>query len=98
MREAIELLSQWYDSENEVAGPLPPTKETKDFLQRVLWTREPPTKPGWYWAYDQINDPVLVRVDEKSVVWTLDWDRGLPVFSYNLWAGPIEAPSLPETV
>lgn len=68
------------------------------------WTKEPPTKPGCYWAKARVlKSPVMltVNLDAEGKLYGVYMDadgtythRDLRAF--DLWAGPIEAPPLPE--
>ena len=75
------------------------------------WTRQKPSKPGWYWMLNQKEDcglPTVVQI-------VFDWETrrsvtlvpaskdpkvpGLVLDLHNvdaLWAGPIELPSVFE--
>lgn len=62
-------------------------------MDRLRWTTENPTKPGWYWiryGYDKPN-PLVVHVTESNGIWYRDsWvlDQSETVE----WAGPIPEP------
>lgn len=74
------------------------------------WTKEPPTKPGCYWARQKrasgpANNlppivPQMVEVTEwdaaSLVAWTAGCDAQAPLSDFDLWFGPLEAPPLPE--
>lgn len=70
---------------------------------RPKWTKEPPTKPGWHWARFKNNQVLeLVEVGAlmhgKAVVFRHGADRAKTAEDFDLWAGPIETPPLPEEV
>lgn len=67
------------------------------------WTTEPPTKPGWYWARpgpkwtDRETQAVQVMsIGSTRLVSAPGCDGFTDLDYYDLWAGPIEAPPLPE--
>jgi hypothetical protein len=72
----------------------------------LQWTREPPTtkNPGWYWVRmgDQtmmvlVSFPRDLTKRMGAVHFDADGDPWPITFaSVDLWAGPIEAPPLPE--
>ncbi len=71
------------------------------------WTTEPPTKPGWYWARTVGDKTKTLNVVQVVLgdfyrkagsleVLTSGWDKPEQLSDFDLWAGPIEAPPLPE--
>jgi hypothetical protein len=72
------------------------------------WAKEPPTVPGWYWAHDRKSlgedPPAIVRVIEAPfpqysgplIVEIMGYDETFSLSDFAMWAGPIEAPPLPE--
>jgi hypothetical protein len=66
------------------------------------WTREPPTKPGWYWAArrnergEQATEAVHITVVFKHTAVACAGGVNRAVGDFDLWAGPIEAAPLPE--
>lgn len=73
------------------------------------WTTKPPTQPGWYWAVRRGGRPETVRVvmrerlpmdtayeSRRFVVDVIGGDEQDEFSDYTHWAGPIEAPPLPE--
>jgi hypothetical protein len=63
----------------------------------VIWTTEPPTKPGWYW-HRESGEAVVVKVlsvgnDYRSDLIELDGDDGpYYVRPTGQWAGPLKPP------
>lgn len=55
-------------------------------MPRVLrWTKEPPTKPGWYWVRfdkEEIRMLEIRRSELKTIQKFTEWE----------WAGPIPEP------
>ncbi len=73
----------------------------------VQWTTTPPTKPGWYWVWHQVAGiqvaHVFVQSDADDLVVSTGSDgvslpHAIRKEYFTLWAGPIEAPPLPEEV
>jgi hypothetical protein len=65
------------------------------------WTRTPPTRPGFYWARPGAKwtaQPVNATEwgPGELVAWSPGCDSQTGLDYYDLWAGPIEAPPLPE--
>ena len=73
---------------------------------RPTWTKEPPTKLGWYWArvaqpLTDAGSTMVVEVLHPHLTGALHasvpgWDAGADLQDFDLWAGPLEAPPLPE--
>jgi hypothetical protein len=67
----------------------------------VKWTREKPTKPGFYWLRRQDDDDIVIRLwrwstEEFSVAFTgTDYDRDLGEVD-GLWAGPLTTDDIQE--
>jgi hypothetical protein len=70
----------------------------------MTWTTETPTKPGWYWLRDLMNDTpicdpttytvVRLSFDLQGHTWVHDSD-GFVQLSQRFrgsWAGPLEPP------
>jgi hypothetical protein len=72
-------------------------RETTEWVKRLQWTAEKPTKAGWYW-YRPVPEgiPSIERVvSKRRKYWVLEGAReiGAPVPLYNgEWAGPLEMP------
>jgi hypothetical protein len=73
--------------------------------RRQVWTKTPPTKPGWYWAraargMSMEGEIMPVRVYDFALrvprVEVPGWDAGADIEAFDLWAGPIEAQPLPK--
>lgn len=63
---------------------------------RPQWTREPPTKPGWYWVVACKGEaPQAVLKDNGDSIYVGDHQKSVGEFD-GPWCGPIEAPPLPE--
>lgn len=89
--------------ESELDGTLLNVVESTCCLNArpVLWTNESPIRPGFYWAR-----PTFMKwITPVHVVAHLngDIDVGVPghiedykLADFDLWAGPIEAPQMPE--
>ena len=69
----------------------------------MAWTKERPTQPGWYWAYEKLDqrtaDVMMVEVfvaQASEELWgramSLRWE--LSHFSH--WMGPLEPPEPPR--
>jgi hypothetical protein len=59
----------------------------------VNWTREKPTKPGWYWV--RCGNAVLPRIEEVAERWGKLYCQGFPAADYHQdweFAGPIPEP------
>lgn len=65
----------------------------------LVWTKEPPTVPGWYWYQRYFSRPRIVQIMYRG----LDTDRLTASFAGNeedewvedmvgRWAGPISMP------
>jgi hypothetical protein len=75
----------------------------------MKWTREPPTKPGWYW-YKHYNyegeqhDVVVIMQNKKHLYANLmqihlgrrKLSEFIKSFHVKAWAGPIQEPTEPE--
>ena len=67
----------------------------------LVWSKEPPTEPGWYWAFEPgTTDPVVVEVIEDLPTTLCIWDGGVDGCAVSLsamsrWAGPIPQPAEP---
>lgn len=71
--------------------------------QGLVWTKEPPTVPGWYWYHRYFSSPRIVQLMYRG----LDTDRLVVSFAGNeenewvedmvgWWAGPIPIPEEAE--
>lgn len=65
----------------------------------MKWTKEPPTKPGWYWV--RIDGEIeTVRVgqnpDRSFFVYINGSEYVRSLQDFDSWAGPVEAPRSPE--
>lgn len=69
----------------------------------LVWTKEPPTVPGWYWYHRYFSSPRIVQLMYRG----LDTDRLVVSFAGNeenewvedmvgWWAGPIPMPEEAE--
>lgn len=63
----------------------------------MKWTKDKPTKPGWYWVkFKKLQSEIYsVTSDERGKLWLLDRDITEPISSCEYiiaWAGPIEEP------
>lgn len=69
----------------------------------LVWTKEPPTVPGWYWYHRYFSSPRIVQLMYRG----LDTDRLVVSFAGNeenewvedmvgWWAGPIPIPEEAE--
>lgn len=63
----------------------------------LAWTKEPPTKPGWYWLrLHGEDDQMMTNVWVSEVTGSLLVGEGnTPVSAIKnaVWAGPLEPPS-----
>ena len=64
----------------------------------MIWTREQPTQPGWYWMqYNEDEQPECVMVSEyDDELWFASLycpaGRRCRSLSHARWAGPISLP------
>ncbi len=68
---------------------------------KLAWTKEPPTKPGWYWAHfdgDQSTAAQIVYFADilYREVCIAGSDIHEEFAAFDLWSGPIEPPPVPE--
>lgn len=71
-----------------------------DLPRALNWTKEPPTKEGWYWFKDDMDYPYVVQVAEFAMegndlmVAFTETEEIYPLtkFSGAYWAGPITTP------
>lgn len=68
---------------------------------RPQWTKVPPTKPGGYWVYHDVAGLELVQIyEEGGVPRLIRGGEGHALSDvakyFTYWAGPIEAPPLPD--
>lgn len=67
--------------------------------QGLVWTKEPPTVPGWYWLYEESSPsrPVeVVPFGPKGIMHIHGYTEMQPVASImGWWAGPIPMPEEP---
>lgn len=82
--------------------------ERAESLATMSWTEEPPTQPGYYWAYERENEffphrrrcVCLVDVRESNVdgrTLRLAWIHAQwhSLYDYSHWLGPLSAPVVP---
>jgi hypothetical protein len=71
----------------------------------VTWTREPPTKAGWYWYTEGVLNvfdyPVIVEVvaaiDRSLIAWYAGCEREETVAGMSgHWLGPLPVPEMPK--
>lgn len=64
--------------------------------QSLVWTKEPPTVPGWYWLYEESSPsrPVeVVPFGPKGIMHIHGYTEMQPVASImGWWAGPLLRP------
>jgi len=69
----------------------------------LVWTKEPPTEPGWYWTGVRHKGKLSQEIVEVALVqfglgyWshiTDDWEMVQRPVGY-FWAGPIPQPTEP---
>ena len=61
-------------------------------MPNLVWTRERPREPGWYWwRYSKSRPGRMIRVQKTKM---RKWDLWYPVFGE--WAGPITQPEEPR--
>lgn len=65
------------------------------------WTREKPTKEGWYWYVDKPGDeprPCLIFLEECALSFiAMGWNMDMALARIKgLFYGPIEMPEGPE--
>lgn len=67
--------------------------------QGLVWTKEPPTVPGWYWLYEESSPsrPVeVVPFGPEGIMHIHGYTEMQPVASImGRWAGPIPMPEEP---
>ena len=67
--------------------------------QGLVWTKEPPTVPGWYWLYEESSPsrPVeVVPFGPKGIMHIHGYTEMQPVASImGWWAGPLLRPEEP---
>jgi len=56
------------------------------------WAKEKPTKPGWYWYFDDEEfPPEILKINEDLMV--VNVDITVPMEEYpGAWLGPLELP------
>lgn len=61
---------------------------------RLIWTRDKPKVPGWYWyrGLTHEDDPLIVLVDEAGFFQWPDGGFQEVLLTKGDWAGPIEPP------
>ena len=72
--------------------------------RKPVWTREPPTEPGWFWVVDQLkpgmlSEPSVVRVERNhrgELVLTGTGDELRYPLSATWWGPKLTAPELPK--
>lgn len=67
----------------------------------MIWTKETPTVPGWYWNRDGINDPSIDRlVDYEGVLKLVVGGCYMSVYQLfdTEWCGPIQPPPYDKMV
>lgn len=76
----------------------------------MKWTKEPPGKPGWYWARRDgdsgkvLGAPSVVRVRSGDRTFDplvaehcgVDADEVSELSEFDLWCGPLQPPPLPS--
>jgi hypothetical protein len=61
------------------------------------WTKTPPTQAGWYWAKQGGRIEVVEAFENVREVACVGYGPALvPTSQFDLWAGPISPPPLPE--
>lgn len=65
------------------------------------WTTQLPTKPGWYWQWNEEYGILIIELEEIDgrIVWRPYYDLGPYVdmsSSESYWMGPIEQPEPPK--
>ena len=59
----------------------------------MIWTREKPTMPGWYWYREDKYAWITYVYESNSGLRVSEMFEGKPVNAYaGKWAGPIEEP------
>jgi hypothetical protein len=92
-----------------LACPCCPEEAVRDLIAEVRrlrapakWSKEPPTEPGFYWAFGMGHPPraepveVVVHHSGKLVMNILGWDDGGGAMEAYLWGPRLEAPPLPS--
>ena len=59
-----------------------------------VWTKEPPTIDGWYWAM-RLGVPEMVSVELPLVWWPVGGDPMIRLSEFSHWLGPIPFPEPP---
>ncbi len=66
----------------------------------MTWTKERPTKPGWYWTLPELGVVQVKQYPLSGELYVLmdgdDVEYDLYAFPDTLWYGPIEPPPMPE--
>lgn len=73
-------------------------KEAAHTMDRLVWTRERPTEPGWYWWRTTSHERIVqVTQMPSGSFWFFVPDVSLSVeSSVGQWAGPIPHPEEPR--
>lgn len=73
-----------------------------DRVDKLTWTSETPTEPGWYWARNKGSVSMyrkqvleIVCWDDGVLVLMLDCGKRIPIADNLMWAGPIPVPEEP---
>ena len=97
--EEKKIDEHWIHCDNRNAncdctlGPFPTKREAKAAWNRRVaeepkWTKEPPTREGWYWLKDVNNKPKIVYYKFGQVCFLTDSCVFGPVYEY--WTEHIE--------
>ncbi len=86
---------------NYVCGNFDGERQTENLIA-MIWTTEPPTQEGWYWARTNKGQPFIIRVGfygtgQTGTLWAYDTERNmldLDVLDY--WLGPLPVPEPPK--
>jgi hypothetical protein len=66
------------------------------------WTTTPPTKEGWYWAFDardSVRHVLMIEIAPDGIGYHLTaYTADIPhdIDSYTHWLGPLPIPDLPS--
>lgn len=67
---------------------------------KLVWTKEPPTEPGWYWKgvlrKGILNTEIVDVGPTRSGLQYWDGSSYMVLALADLWAGPIPQPTEPD--
>ena len=71
-------------------------------MDTMEWTDVKPTRPGWYWVYEDFGPAyaieivqVICHAHEDRYVLSSEYDGRVEIDRYRYWLGPIDLPKPP---